>query len=83
MTYDKIDELIVSAIEQQRPPLYASAVCEEARRLSRVIGREDFRIIDGRLSALKAAKRIVWRTKKEAATTGMPSGWNLIWGSSK
>lgn len=56
--YQQIDELIVEAIRQRRNPLYASSVCGEACRLAALTGREDFRVIDGRLQALKRTGKI-------------------------
>lgn len=77
-TYQQIDGLIVEAIRMRRNALYTESVCGEARRLADITGREDFRIIDARLSALKKAGRIAYRTKKAAKADGSPPGWSVL-----
>jgi hypothetical protein len=68
--YDKLDELIVQAIEKRKNPLHESRVCGEATRLARATSRESFRIIDGRMQALRKRGVIVWLTKAEAKGIG-------------
>lgn len=72
-TYQQLDELIVEAIRQRRNPLYASSVCGESCRLAALTGREEFRVIDGRLQALKRAGKI-----KFARKAGLGGGWQAL-----
>ena len=53
--YSEIDRSIIDCIRSRQGahPLYDKRVSQEADRLSMLTGREDFRIIDGRLQALK------------------------------
>lgn len=65
--YQKLDELLVERITKkgvQFTPLFHSVgVREESARLGTESGREPFRIVDGRLQALKRAGRITYGTK--------------------
>ena len=70
-TYAQIDELIIDAIKQRRAPLYAAPVCVEACRLADLTGREEFRVIDGRLQALKKAGKIKF-------VFGRERGWTVV-----
>lgn len=56
--YERLDATIIAAISEGRSPLYAKTVNAEADKLASVSGREGFRIIDGRLQALRKAGRI-------------------------
>lgn len=56
--YTALDTLILNAVAIGRNPLYANEVCEEADRLATLAGREGFRVIDGRLQALRKSKKI-------------------------
>lgn len=53
--YTEIDRRIIDCIRsgQGAHPLYDKRVSQEADRLEMLTGREAFRIIDGRLQALK------------------------------
>ena len=53
--YIEIDRRIIDCIRsgQGVHPLYSKRVCQEADRLEMLTGREAFRIIDGRLQALR------------------------------
>ena len=53
--YSEIDRRIIDCIRrgQGAHPLYDKRVSQEADRLAMLTGREDFRIVDGRLQALK------------------------------
>jgi hypothetical protein len=75
--YDNLDMLIVAAVEQRRSPLYERSVNAEAQRIARVTGREVFRIVDGRLQALRKRGAIVHLTKAEGAGSG---GWKITHG---
>lgn len=75
--YEELDRRIQSAIERIANPIYDSGVCEEAGRLAQGSGREPFRVIDGRLQALRRAGRIKWVRKAEAAKDSGQAGWRL------
>ena len=77
--YDNLDALIVKAIQSSARPLYDRDVNTEARLLADLMGRDAFRVIDGRLSALKKAGRIVWQSRNEAAAKGKRGGWSVQW----
>ena len=70
--YDKLDAVIVERVRAMGAatliPLSGGEVCDEARLLAAHTGREDFRIIDGRLQALR--KRGVLRHDRKL-------GWML------
>jgi hypothetical protein len=73
--YQELDQRIISSIRAQRNPLYANTVSEEAARLSEGTGREDFRIVDGRLQALRRAGKIRHLSKAEGNGT---AGWRVV-----
>ena len=52
--YSEIDRRIIDCIRNRQGvhPLHSKRVNQEADRLAMLTGREDFRIIDGRLQAL-------------------------------
>lgn len=75
MQYAKLDEAILEAIRHRRSPLYCGRVSGEARRIEDATGRSDFRIIDGRLQALRKQGRIVHLTKRENGGSG---GWKVV-----
>lgn len=73
--YIEIDRRIIDCIRsgQGAHPLYDKRVSQEADRLAMLTGREAFRIIDGRLQALKKRGEInycsifrVWIIKEAA-----------------
>ena len=76
--YDNLDQLIVAAISANHSPFDAREVKDEARLLAEVLNRDAYRVIDGRLSALKKAGRIVHRSKKEAKAGSAPAGWATV-----
>jgi hypothetical protein len=57
-TYTELDARIIGAIRHNSHPLYNSVVRVEAERIAQLTGRETFRVIDGRLIALRKAGRI-------------------------
>lgn len=61
-TYAVLDERIIAHVTTVSAvhPMYARHVLEEAERIAEATGRYAFRIIDGRLSALKASGRILF-----------------------
>lgn len=69
-TYVVLDAEIVKAIQADSHPLYARNVGAEARRIAELSGREEFRVIDGRLQALRKAGLIAPNRKA-------PAGWML------
>jgi len=58
--YETLDRKIIEHIALRRvtSPLYASHVRREADRLADATGRNVFRVIDGRLQALRKAGKI-------------------------
>lgn len=62
--YTEIDRRIIDCIrrDQGAHPLYSKRVCQEADRLAMLTGRDSFRIIDGRLQALKKRGEISYST---------------------
>lgn len=66
--YTEIDRSIIDCIRSRKGvhPLYDKRVCQEADRLRRLTGREDFRIIDGRLQALRKRGEISYSTSTRA-----------------
>ncbi len=73
--YDEIDSRIFNAIENKKSPIYSSLCVEEAKRISKATGRDVFRVIDGRLQAMRKAGKIIHRTKAEANGIG---GWHVV-----
>lgn len=73
--YEQLDSLILEAIGARRNPLYADTCAAEAKRLAEATGREPFRVIDGRLTALKKAGRIRHFAKAEKNGQG---GWHVV-----
>ena len=72
--YDLLDSIILSAISNGSNPLYENDCSKEALRISENTGRETFRIIDGRLQALRKAGKIKYL--KNADGEGV-TGWVL------
>lgn len=75
-TYGKIDSLILEAISRRVHPLYGREVNQEAERIAAAMGREAFRVIDGRLIALRKAGKITHHTK--ATGKGGCAGWSIV-----
>lgn len=72
--YEKLDTLIVDTIAKRKNPLYDKNINEEAARLANDSGRETFRVIDGRLQALRKARKIMRVTKYECGY----NGWAVV-----
>lgn len=72
--YETLDALILDAVAARVHPFGARPVLSEADRLARETGRADFRVIDGRLQALRKAGRIKHLTKAESNGS---AGWVL------
>jgi hypothetical protein len=65
--YAALDEAIITRLSKERDPLKLTQlntghVRHEAERLAEATGREAFRVLDGRLQALRQAKRIRFST---------------------
>ena len=73
--YKELDKRIIKAISERKSPLYDKAINEEARRLADATGRDVFRVIDGRLQALRKAGKIRHMTKAESNGQG---GWHAV-----
>lgn len=80
--YSKLDELLLDAIHRGRNPLYDRSVSAEASRIAKETGREEFRVTDARLQALRKAGQIQHLTKAEigAEKSGKThkSGWRVL-----
>ena len=74
--YEEIERRILKAMEQRNNPLYSKNCCEEARRIADATGRELFRVIDGRLQAMRKAGKICHLTKDES--NNGRGGWHLL-----
>ena len=61
--YTAIDAAIIKTIRGGNSPLYNICVSAEASAIAEATGREDFRVIDGRLQALR--KREVIKFSRE------------------
>ena len=79
--YETLDELIVESIRNNEPggPCHGKGVLNEAARLEKSTGRDGFRIVDGRIQALRRAGKICFATKEKAANSGgtLKPGWNV------
>ena len=73
--YETIDQLILQAINNGHLPLYHRPVVVEAVRLASLTSRKEWRIIDGRVQALKKQGRITYLTKAEG---NGKAGWRLV-----
>ena len=74
--YETLDKLIIDAIACGKNPLYAGSVSAEAERIALNTVRKAFRIVDGRLTALRKAGVIMHKTKSEAS--GGLGGWKIV-----
>ena len=67
--YTKIDSLIVQAVKHGKHPRYDNDVSAEAARLADALGRESFRVVDGRMTALKRIGHIAFNRSEAKWTT--------------
>ena len=74
-TYAKLDAEILRAITARRNPLYSAPCATEAKQIAEATGREEFRVIDGRLQSMRKAGRIRHMTKAESNGLG---GWHVV-----
>ena len=66
-TYEKLDALIIQAVSASNGnPMYHRHVAAEGLRIAEASGRDDMRVIDGRLQALRKAGKIRFLNKKDA-----------------
>lgn len=72
--YEELDKRIVDAVAKRKSPNYDKRINEEAARIANRTGRDDYRIIDGRLQALRKAGKIRYLTKAESNGQG---GWHV------
>lgn len=72
--YEELDKRIVDAVAKRDNPLYDKRVNEEAARIATATARDDFRVIDGRLQALRKSGKIRYLTKAESSGQG---GWHV------
>lgn len=66
MQYTELDKRIIKAITERGSTLYSRHVNEEAKRLADATDRDDFRVIAGRIQALRKAGKIRRLTKAES-----------------
>ena len=74
--YEKLDELIVRAVGAcHKSPMYVRSVAAEGKRIADETGRDDMRVIDGRVQYLRRKGRIVYYNKSQAPDGN--AGWYL------
>lgn len=74
--YEKLDELIVRAVGAfHKSPMYVGSVAAEGKRIADETGRDDMRVIDGRVQYLRRKGRIVYYNKSQAPDGN--AGWYL------
>lgn len=74
--YEKLDELIIRAVGTFRQsPMYVGSVAAEGKRIADATGRDDMRVIDGRVQYLRRNGRIAYYNKAQAP--GGKAGWYL------
>jgi hypothetical protein len=69
--YAELDARILKCIADNWQPLYNRDVDQEASRIAKATGREVFRVVDGRLQALRKAGRI-------KANRKLYGGWEVV-----
>lgn len=74
MNYEELDNRIVDAIAKRNNPIYDKRINEEAARIAKETGRYGFRVIDGRLQALRKIGKIRYLNKAESNGR---AGWYL------
>ena len=74
--YEALDYLILDAVRRNKSPLCDGEVNREANKIAAETERKSFRVIDGRLQALRRQKRIQWMAKAQAP--GGLGGWRLV-----
>ncbi len=72
--YAQIDKRILKVISERNRPFCDRIINDEARRIAAETGRDYFRVIDGRLQALRKAGKIRHMSKAESNGRG---GWHL------
>jgi hypothetical protein len=75
--YERLDSLIIKAIyEDERNPMHKRDVAAEALRIAKATGRDDMRVVDGRLTALSKSGAIRYLKKSEAPE--QKAGWYVV-----
>lgn len=64
--YAELDRRIVAAVQDGLHPLYARKVRQEAQRIAVLTGRDEYRVIDGRIQALRRSGAIRFQRGKGA-----------------
>lgn len=72
--YEKLDKRIVASVAKRENPLHCKRINEEAERIATETGRDAFRVLDGRLQALRKAGKICYLTKADSYGQG---GWHM------
>lgn len=73
MRYAMLDHLILAAIERSGDcPQHDRQVLAESRRIAAETGRDEMRVFDGRLQALRRCGAIAYRARKDGGR-----GWEL------
>lgn len=74
--FEELDRLIVKAVsESNATPLYQADVVAEGERIAGITGKAGFRVIDGRIQALRRKGVIRFLRSKDAP--GRSPGWYL------
>ncbi len=74
--FEELDRLIVKAVsESNATPLYHADVVAEGERIAGITGKVGFRVIDGRIQALRRKGVIGFLRTKDAP--GRSPGWYL------
>lgn len=73
--YEQLDALILAACGRisTMPVIHDLDVKREAKRISLLTGREEFRIIDGRLQSLRKAGKITYSSLHHRVN----GGWSI------
>ena len=72
--YDALDQAILEAIGAQKAPLKNAQVCDLATAIATGTRREPFRVVDGRLQALRQAGKIEYQRAPSARWVLMAEG---------
>lgn len=76
--YENLDQALIAVIEGGGDPLYSMHVNRIAVPLANEGNREIFRVIDGRLQALRKSGRLQWSSKRDAELQGVKPGWRVV-----
>jgi hypothetical protein len=73
--YDILDKLIVAAVRNRKSPLYERNCVSESERIALATGRDDMRVIDGRIQYLRKSGVIIHIKKGE---WNGAAGWHVV-----